>query len=111
MKITEAFFSVQVGDMKRAVAFYTGALGATASFESEVWSSLHIAGVRIGLFLNPHEPRRIGLHFLVEDLDAAKAEVEQAGGQVLETVEAAPGVVLCEVLDTEGNAFTLRQAS
>ena len=109
MTVTETFFSIEVNDMDRAVAFYVEALGATASFTSPVWSSLHIAGVRVGLFCHAHAPCRVGLHFVVDDLPAAHARIERAGGRIVAaSVEVAPGVVVSDVTDTEGNTLTLR---
>jgi predicted enzyme related to lactoylglutathione lyase len=109
--VTETFFSVEVGDMRRAARFYVDALGASVVFESANWSSLRIAGVRLGLFLNPeHTVGNVGLHFVVSDLVAARAAVERSGGRIAaSSVEVAPGVVIAQVTDTEGNIFTLRQ--
>ncbi len=50
--VTETFFAVEVEDMQRAIAFYVSALGATVMFSSAGWSSLRIAGVRVGLALS-----------------------------------------------------------
>ncbi len=112
MKVTETFFSVEVRDMQRAARFYVTALDATVLFESVQWTSLRIAGVRVALFLHTG-PRvgNVGLHFVVRDLAAARGEVEHAGGRVLgPSLEVAPGVVIANAADTEGNTFTLRQA-
>jgi predicted enzyme related to lactoylglutathione lyase len=109
--VRETFFSVEVRDMQRATAFYVGALGATVMFATPMWSSLSIAGVRIGLAMTPSGPAgRIGLHFSVSDLGAARAAVERAGGRpITGPTEVAPGVVIADVADTEGNIFTLTQ--
>jgi predicted enzyme related to lactoylglutathione lyase len=113
MTVTETFFSVEVSDMQRATAFYVEALGATVLFASPGWSSLRIAGVRLGLSFAP-EPMesKVGLHFVVSDLAAARADIERAGGCiVVPSMEVAPGVVLADVTDTEGNTFTLSQGA
>ena len=108
MNVTETFFAVEVTDMDRAKAFYVNALGATVAFASPGWSSLRIAGVRIGLALNPmHSGGRVGLHFAVSDLAAARAAVERAGGRTGAATEVAPGVIVADATDTEGNIFTL----
>jgi predicted enzyme related to lactoylglutathione lyase len=109
MTVTETFFSVAVIDMQRATAFYVKALGATVAFASPSWSSLHIAGVRLGLALSPgHAATKTGLHFAVSDLEVALAGVEHAGGRVVAApTEVAPGVVVAELADTEDNTFTL----
>ena|SRR5688572_19372500 len=107
--VTETFFSLDVRDMKRATQFYVGALGATVTTATERWSSLHIAGVRIGLFHNAaHTTASTGLHFAVRDLAEARAAIIQAGGTCAADMQAAPGVVLAHATDTEGNTFTLR---
>jgi predicted enzyme related to lactoylglutathione lyase len=107
--VAETFFSIEVRDMPRATAFYVQALGATVMFASPGWSSLRIAGVRLGLALNlDGAASRGGLHFAVTDLDVARAAVEHAGGRAIGApTEVAPGVVVCEVADTEDNRFTL----
>jgi predicted enzyme related to lactoylglutathione lyase len=86
-----------------------GALGATVTFASAAWSSLSIAGVRVGLALvDDHGGGPTGLHFAVADLAAVGAAIQLAGGRVARAgVEVAPGVVLSEAIDTEGNGFTL----
>lgn len=111
MKVTETFFSLEVGDMQRATAFYVNALGAKVTFTSPEWTSLQIAAVRIGLFLHSAHPGSpLGLHFGVMDLKSAREEIERAGGRFVEQpIEVAPGVVLASVMDTEGNTFTLRE--
>lgn len=111
MHVDEVFFSVEVDDMQRAVAFYE-ALGARVSFSTPAWTSVYLAGVRLGLFCNPrHAEGRIGLHLVVRGLDAAFAEIERAGGGLVTAArEVAPGVVVAEVHDGERNTFTLREA-
>jgi predicted enzyme related to lactoylglutathione lyase len=104
--ITEAFFALAVRDMDRARTFYTAALGADVVFASPSWSSLRIAGVRVGLF--PGEPGRTGLHF-AGHLEAIVGEAAAAGGRVVSAArEIAPGVTIAEVEDSEGNTFTVR---
>lgn len=111
-EVTETFFVVSVSNMDRAAAFYTAALGASIAWASPRWSSLHIAGVRVGLFANPeHSGAHVGLNFAVSDLEAACASVARAQGKVITPrMQAAPNVFVAEVADTEGNIFALRQA-
>jgi predicted enzyme related to lactoylglutathione lyase len=109
--VWETFFSVSVRDLERATAFYLAASGATVAFASPGWSSLRIAGVRIGLAHSPERPgERTSIHFAVSNLAETHAEVERAGGHVVQaSVEVAPGVVISEAKDTEGNTFVLTQ--
>jgi predicted enzyme related to lactoylglutathione lyase len=107
VKVTETFIAVHVTNMTRATAFYTSVFGATVSFASPAWTSTHIAGVRIGLALGA--PGRNGLHLAVTDLAAACAAVERAGGRItIGPTEVAPGVIVADVVDCEGNSITLR---
>ena len=103
------FFSVDVSDMERATTFYEQAFGATVDFESPTWSSLVIAGMRLSLVLRKHQPSSIGLHFIVDDIALACAAVARAGGEIEPAIETSGGIVIADVLDTEGNMFTLRQ--
>jgi predicted enzyme related to lactoylglutathione lyase len=109
MKVEETFFAVIVRDMARATAFYERAFDATVAHAMPEWTSLHVAGVRIGLSLDvAHAPEHTGLHFAMRELDAACAEVERAGGAVVKPpFEVLPGIVLTIVADTEGNGLTL----
>ena len=78
-----------------------------------LWSSLRIAGVRLGLNANPDDAgSRTGLHFVVDDLALACEAIVSAGGEaVAQPSEAQPGVVLADVADTEGNILTLSLAT
>jgi predicted enzyme related to lactoylglutathione lyase len=108
VKVSETFFSVAVRDMQRATEFYVGAFEARVSFASPQWSSLQVANVRIGLALTPgHDIARMGLHFATDDLEVARRDIERAGGRMAPPVEVAPGVLLTEAIDTEGNTFTV----
>ena len=103
------FFSVDVTDMDRAAAFYESAFNAVVDFWSPTWSSLVIAGIRVSLVLRDQPTSSNGLHFIVDDIALACAAVARAGGQIKPAVEASGGSIMAEVLDTEGNTFTLRQ--
>jgi len=107
--VVETFFSIPVRDMERATKFYVNAFGATVAFALPFWTSLHVAGVRLGLALvQDHAEGQTGLHFAVADLADAQSWVERAGGRVVRaSVEVAPGVVVSDVTDTDGNGFAL----
>jgi predicted enzyme related to lactoylglutathione lyase len=113
LNVREMFFSVPVTDMDRARQFYVGALDGSVLYQSSVWSSLQIAGVRLGLNATPSDAgSHMGLHFVVDDLAAACDAVVRAGGVVVsQPREVRPGVILAEAADTEGNVFTLSLAS
>lgn len=110
-EVAETFLSLVVADMDRATNFYSQSLGAMTVWASPRWSSIKVAGVRIGLFADPaHGGGRVGLHFTVNDLAAACSSVERAGGRIVSSgSQAAPGVRVAEVSDTEGNVFSLQE--
>jgi predicted enzyme related to lactoylglutathione lyase len=99
--------------MERARQFYVRAFEASVQYASPVWSSLLIAGVRLGLEATPSDTaRNTGLHFVVEDLGLACDAVANAGGAVVaDATEVQPGVVIADAADTEGNLFTLSLAT
>jgi predicted enzyme related to lactoylglutathione lyase len=111
MIVEETFFSLEVRDMERATRFYVDSLGATVAFATPGWTSIHIAGVRIGLFLHPEKvDQKTGLHFTVRDIAAVSAGIVSAGGKmVIEAREVGPDVVIADLTDTEGNGFALRR--
>lgn len=110
--VAETFLSLSVADMDRAMTFYSKSLGALTTWTSPRWSSLKLAGVRIGLFANPkYGGGRVGLHFAVTNLAAACSSIERAGGKIIASAsEVAPGVLVVDVSDTEGNIFSLQEA-
>lgn len=110
--VAETFLRLGVADMNRATTFYIRSLGAVPIWTSPRWSSLKVAGVRIGLFADPqHRGNRVGLHFSVTNLGAACAAVEREGGSIVASAsEVAPEVLVAEVSDTEGNIFSLQEA-
>jgi hypothetical protein len=89
------------------------AFDASVQYESPGWSSLRIAGVRLGLNANPDDAgSRTGLHFVVDDLALACEAIVSAGGEVVaQPSEVQPGVVLADVADTEGSILTLSLAT
>jgi predicted enzyme related to lactoylglutathione lyase len=109
VRVQEMFVSICVRDMERAVAFYENALGAVVDFASPSWCSLTIAGMRVSLELCKRAPTAVGLHFIVENVALACAAVTRAGGEIEPAFEAPRGVVVAQILDSEGNTLTLRQ--
>jgi predicted enzyme related to lactoylglutathione lyase len=103
-----------VYDMPRAIAFYRDALGLRVVSESPGWSMLSCGDALVGLGpgvvegLSPHA----GLNLQADNLESAIADVCKAGGSLRTVREPEPPRVpvrLAEMLDSEGNAFELRQ--
>ncbi len=116
MKVTDPLFILYVHDMDRALKFYHD------SFELEVvqhtpgWSMLRCGGATIALHIlsaNSAESvvRHAGLSLQVSNLDEAITTVVANGGEHIKTREPTDFVPvrMCELRDTEGNGFELRQ--
>jgi predicted enzyme related to lactoylglutathione lyase len=109
MNITKTYFMVPVQNMDRALTFYRDALGLTVRFASPDWSELAWRDATIALHQGGVANGSDGwLGFEVDDLDAALAEVEAAGGR-RQTQRSDGGVRLVTVTDPEGNSLTIGQ--
>jgi predicted enzyme related to lactoylglutathione lyase len=112
MRVVETICILPVADMDRATRFYGGVFGAEVKFASPYWSSIVVAGVRVGLHGGATGERRdSGIGFVVDDIDAACAMAEAAGGAVVSPPSVREeGVVLAAIADTEGNEVSLSLA-
>jgi catechol 2,3-dioxygenase-like lactoylglutathione lyase family enzyme len=103
-----------IDDLEAALRFYQDVFGAEEAFrvgERLVFLRLPDTGSVIALDGRPESernPHHIGLALAEgEDLDAAVAAVEQAGGRLLERGEHAPGLTYAYVADPAGNVLEL----
>ena len=109
MNITKAYFMVPVHDMDRALAFYRDVFGLELGFQSPYWSELSWRDATIALHLGGEDQAPASwLGFNVDDLDAAAAEIEAAGG-VRGAERTEGGARLLSITDTEGNSLTVGQ--
>jgi predicted enzyme related to lactoylglutathione lyase len=105
---------LHVRDVERVAAFYRDVFGAEESFrvgERLVFLKIPDGGGVMALD-GRDESERNPAHFGLgvadgADLDAAVAEVEHAGGRLIERGEHVPGVPYAYVADPEGNVFEL----
>jgi uncharacterized protein len=116
------YFEIPVTDMDRAIAFYSAVLGT--DFDRQT-----VDGYEMALF--PHDPEAPGasgalakgdvynpsqngpiIYFTVADIDAAIARAQALGAPILfAKKEVAPGVLVAEVRDSEGNRMALIQTT
>jgi catechol 2,3-dioxygenase-like lactoylglutathione lyase family enzyme len=102
-----------VADMDRAVGFYTGQLGLELRMRhGNDWAELDGGGIRIGLHGGPGaeaSPLPGGtVVFEVDDLDLAKAGLEQRGLAFDEHLGEVPGYArYASFADPDGNAMQL----
>ncbi|NKB68475.1 MAG: hypothetical protein GKR89_15540 [Candidatus Latescibacteria bacterium] len=116
MKVKDPLFILYVHDMDRALKFYRDTFSLQVVQNTPGWSMLRCDGATIALhLLAPDSPESVipyaGLNLHVEDLDAGIAAVLADGGEHIVTREATDFVPdrVCELRDTEGNGFELRQ--
>ena len=108
------FLSVLTQDLARAREFYVGTLGLAVETEGESDLELSCGQVTLDVFDpssigQPFAPSPAGLALRVDDVDAARAELEAKGvafdGDILDT-----GVChMAFFRDTEGNALMLHR--
>jgi predicted enzyme related to lactoylglutathione lyase len=110
-------YLLDVTDMDRSVAFYTGAFGLEVAVQSPDWSELRFGDAVVALHggggggAGAGGPVRTGLSFTVADLDAAVAAVESNGGRVVQAPfsPGGEGIRLAELADPDGNVFMASQ--
>lgn len=112
-----------VADVERSIAFYEGKLGFTKDIDVTPSEGVRIVqltaegsgcsiGFGTGLEVYQGEPGSIrGLHLVVEDLDAVRAELISRGVEVSEVHEFGRGVRGAEFADPDGNSFELQEMS
>lgn len=111
--------SLPVTDQERALAFYRDALGATVVDDDQVspdmrWLSLAFpgggAGVVLATWLDAPAPGSVsGLFLEVEDLDAERRRLEEAGVALSGAVVDSPWGRFQELSDPDGNRLTLHE--
>ena len=101
-----------VTDMDRAVTFYRDALGlGVVSRHGEEWAELDAGAIRIGLHGSGEErsaPRGGTVVFAVDDLDLAKAALQERGVSFEDHLGEVPGIArYASFSDPDGNSMQL----
>jgi len=73
----KVIIDVKVGDLKRAIEFYTDKLGLNCRREEKDWAAISIGDAEIHLYL--HGGINSGLEFYVSDLDMEVAKLKGKG--------------------------------
>jgi len=105
-------FLLSAQDMSRAVSFYANVFGLEVATESPWWSELRLGTAIIALHGGGNGSfRATGLSFTVDDVEAACTLVEQHGGERRNGPEdrGDEGIILADVVDTEGNGIMISQ--
>ena len=107
---------IDVSDLARSLAFYTGLMGMKELFRAGGTAFLRTPGANELLALQPVEgpvhPKaggmdHFGFYVTPENLDTAVAEVRAAGVEVLEKGSFAPGVPFAYIKDPDGYTVEL----
>lgn len=103
-------------DMKRAIAFWTAALGYAVSDASDSWASLEDrAGRGLALSLQPNRDPKADVNRVHLDLEAADVQNEVARLEALGAARVRewpypPGASYVVMQDPEGNEFCVVRA-
>jgi predicted enzyme related to lactoylglutathione lyase len=112
---------VPVTDVDRALAFYAGQLGFAVDVDVRPADGVRVVqltppgsacsiGLGTGLGVYEAPPGSIrGLHLVVADIAAARAELVDRGVDVGAVTDVGGGVLYASIEDPDGNTLTLQQ--
>jgi predicted enzyme related to lactoylglutathione lyase len=121
MRLKLELVPIPVADVDRSIAFYVDRLGFTKDVDVQPADGIRIVqvtaegsgcsiGFGSGLDVYGGEPGSIrGLHLVVEDVDAARAELTARGVDVSEVHDFGGGVRGANFTDPDGNSFELQE--
>ena len=119
MRLKLELVPLPVSDVDRAIAFYVDALGFAKDVDVQPADGVRVVqvtppgsacsiGFGTGLDVYRGEPGTVrGLHLVVEDLDAARAELVSRGVEVGEVHDFGGGVRGASFSDPDGNTLEL----
>jgi predicted enzyme related to lactoylglutathione lyase len=121
MKMKVELIPLPVSDVDRAIAFYADALGFTKDFDVQPSEGVRVVqltpegsgcsvGFGTGLEVYAGEPGSVrGVHLVVADIVAARAELVSRGVEVGEIHDFGGGVRGADFSDPDGNSFELQE--
>lgn len=121
MRMKMELVPLPVSDVDRAIEFYEGRLGFTKDVDVRPADGIRVVqltpegsacsiGFGTGLEVYAGEPGSVrGVHLVVEDLDAARAELVRRGVEVGEVHDFGGGVRGAGFSDPDGNGFELQE--
>jgi predicted enzyme related to lactoylglutathione lyase len=121
MKMKLELVPLPVADVERSIAFYADRLGFTKDVDVQPAEGVRVVqltaegsgcsiGFGTGLEVYRGEPGSIrGLHLVVDDIEAARAELIERGVEVSEIHDFGGGVKGAEFADPDGNSFELQE--
>jgi predicted enzyme related to lactoylglutathione lyase len=121
MQMKVELIPLPVSDVDRAIAFYADKVGFKKDFDVQPSEGVRIVqltpegsgcslGLGTGLEVYAAEPGSVrGVHLVVEDIDAARAELVGRGVEVGEIQDFGGGVRGADFSDPDGNSFELQE--
>jgi predicted enzyme related to lactoylglutathione lyase len=121
MKMKLELIPLPVSDVDRALAFYADQVGFTKDHDVQPAEGIRVVqltpdgsgcsiGFGTGLDVYKGEPGSArGVHLVVEDIDAARAELLGRGVEVGEIRDFGGGVRGADFADPDGNTFELQE--
>jgi len=121
MRMKMELIPLPVSDVDRALEFYADKLGFTEDFDVQPSEGVRIVqltpegsgcsiGFGTGMEVYAGQPGSVrGLHLVVEDIDAARAELLARGVEVGEVQDFGRGVRGADFSDPDGNTFELQE--
>ena len=121
MRMKLELIPIPVSDVDRSIDFYAGKLGFDKDVDVQPSEGVRVVqltpegsgcsiGFGTGLDVYAGEPGSIrGLHLVVEDIEAARAELAGRGVEVSEVHDFGGGVRGASFSDPDGNTFELQE--
>jgi predicted enzyme related to lactoylglutathione lyase len=121
MQMKLELIPLPVSDVDRAIAFYADTLGFSKDVDVQPAEGIRVVqltpegsgcsiGFGTGLDVYAGQPGSVrGVHLVVEDLDAARAELVGRGVEVGEIHDFGGGVRGADFCDPDGNGFELQE--
>lgn len=121
MKMKLELVPLPVSDVERSIAFYADQLGFTKDVDVRPAEGIRVVqltadgsgcsiGFGTGLDVYRGDPGSIrGLHLVVDDIEAARAELLERGVEVSDIHDFGGGVKGAEFADPDGNSFELQE--
>ncbi len=109
------WIGVVVDDFEAQRRFYRDTLGFVETAASEGWAQFDVGGDLFELMprgsLPPYDARCYQVSFAVEDIEAARIQLVEAGVKPLSEIEGGPDSPYrwCYFRDPEGNVFGITQ--
>lgn len=109
-KITPNYLEMKAADLTASKAFYEKAFGFAFTDYGPEYTAVEGGPIQIGLAAGENPPAPMPT-FETDDLDAALAQVQSTGAEIVAAIFEYPGGKRFECLDPSGNRLAIYQPS